>query len=38
LGVAYEKHHKFDLSELLRTIKETSTKEAIAQFKRVFTG
>ncbi len=38
MGVAYEKHHKFDVQELLQTIKETSPKEAIAQFKRVFTG
>ncbi|MCK5895610.1 MAG: dimethyl sulfoxide reductase anchor subunit [Cocleimonas sp.] len=38
LGVAYEKHHKFDVKELLQTIKETTPKEAIAQFKRVFTG
>jgi DMSO reductase anchor subunit len=38
LGVAYEKHHKFDVKELLETIKETSLKEKIAQAKRVFTG
>ena len=38
MGVAYEKHHKFDVQELLQTIKETTPKEAIAQFKRVFTG
>ncbi len=38
MGVAYEKHHKFDVQELLQTMKETSPKEAIAQFKRVFTG
>ena len=38
MGVAYEKHHKFDLKELIQTIKETTPKKAIAQFKRVFTG
>jgi hypothetical protein len=38
LGVAYEKHHKFDVGELLQMIKETTPKQAIAQFKRVFTG
>ncbi len=38
LGVAYEKHHKFDVQELIQTIKDTTPKEAIAQFKRVFTG
>jgi hypothetical protein len=38
LGVAYERHHKFDVKELMQTIKETTPKEAYAQFKRVFTG
>ncbi len=38
MGVAYEKHHKFDIKELMQTIKETTPKEAMAQIKRVFTG
>ncbi len=38
MGVAYEKHHKFDLKELMQSIKETTAKDAIAQIKRVFTG
>ncbi len=38
LGVAYEKHHKFNIEALMQTIKETTAKEALAQFKRVFTG
>jgi DMSO reductase anchor subunit len=37
LGIAYEKHHKFDIGKLLQTIKATTPKQAIAQFKRVFT-
>jgi len=38
MGVAYEKHHKFDLKELIQTIKETTAKDAMVQIKRVFTG
>ncbi len=38
MGVAYEKHHKFDMKELMQTIKETTAKDAIAQIKCVFTG
>ena len=38
MGVAYERHHKFDLKELLETIRNTSLQEKIAQAKRVFTG
>jgi DMSO reductase anchor subunit len=38
MGVAYEKHHKFNIKELMETIKETTSKEVIAQVKRVFTG
>ena len=38
LGVAYEKHHDFDVKELLETIKATTIKEKVSQFKRVFTG
>ena len=38
MGVVYERHHAFKISELLDTIKNTSTKEKIDQFKRIFTG
>jgi len=38
LGVAYERHHKFDVKELIDTIRNTSLEEKIAQAKRVFTG
>jgi len=38
LGVAYERHHKFDVKELIDTIRNTSLQEKIAQAKRVFTG
>ena len=38
LGVVYEKHHAFKLSELIETIKTTSMDDKIAQFKRVFSG
>ncbi|HIO92683.1 MAG TPA: 4Fe-4S dicluster domain-containing protein [Leucothrix mucor] len=38
LGVAYERHHKFDVAELVETIRSTSLQEKIAQAKRVFTG
>ncbi|MCK5902750.1 MAG: dimethyl sulfoxide reductase anchor subunit [Cocleimonas sp.] len=38
LGVAYERHHKFKLGALLKTIYGTSLKEKIAQAKRVLTG
>ncbi len=38
LGVAYERHHAFKLGELLQTLTETSFKEKLGQFKRIFTG
>ena len=38
MGVAYEKHHAFKLSELLETIKTTTVKEKMGQFIRVFSG
>ncbi|WP_457676046.1 DmsC/YnfH family molybdoenzyme membrane anchor subunit [Thiolapillus sp.] len=38
LGVAYERHHEFRLGELLRTVRETSMKEKLDQFRRIFTG
>ncbi len=38
LGVVYEKHHSFNLSELIETIRSTSLNDKIDQFKRIFTG
>ncbi len=38
MGVVYEKHHAFNIKELLETIQSTSMKEKIAQLKRIFTG
>ncbi len=38
LGVAYERHHEFKLSELLQTIRQTSLKDKMGQFRRIFTG
>ena len=38
LGVAYEKHHKFNINELIQTVKETTLQEKVDQVKRVFTG
>ena len=38
MGVAYERHHKFKMGELIDTIRSTSLQEKIAQAKRVFTG
>ncbi len=38
LGVAYERHHSFRVSELLETLGSTSLQEKIAQARRVFTG
>jgi len=38
LGVVYERHHAFKLGELLQTLRETSMKEKVGQFKRIFTG
>ncbi|MBT7408130.1 MAG: dimethyl sulfoxide reductase anchor subunit [Methylococcales bacterium] len=38
LGVAYERHHKFNINELIETVLSTSLEEKIAQAKRVFTG
>lgn len=36
LGVAYERHHKFDVKELIKTIKETSPSDMISHIKGVF--
>ena len=38
MGVAYERHHHFNVKELLDTIKETTLSEKVSQFKRIFTG
>ena len=38
LGVAYERHHKFDVSELMQTIKENSLSDMIAQAKAIVSG
>lgn len=36
LGVAYERHHKFDVKELIKTIKETSPSEMMTHVKGIF--
>jgi hypothetical protein len=38
VGVAYERHHRFNLGELLATLRATSPKEILAQTRRVFSG
>jgi len=38
LGVAYERHHKFDVGELMQTVKENSLADMIAQAKAIVTG
>ena len=38
MGVAYEKHHAFNVGELIKTIKTTSMKQKIAQLRSIFTG
>ncbi len=38
LGVAYERHHKFDVKELVKTIKENSLSDMIAHAKAVISG
>ena len=38
LGVAYPRHHRFDLAALLKSVANTSLQEKLAQVKRVFTG
>ncbi|MGR8979441.1 MAG: DmsC/YnfH family molybdoenzyme membrane anchor subunit [Gammaproteobacteria bacterium] len=35
-GVAYERHHPFDVEALMETIKETSIKDMIAHIKWIF--
>ncbi len=38
LGVVYERHHKFDVKELMQTIKEHSLSDMLAQAKAIVTG
>lgn len=38
MGVVYEKHHAFNIKELIETIKTTSMDDKIDQFKRIFSG
>jgi hypothetical protein len=38
VGVVSERHHKFRLDELLKTIRETTWKEKRDQLRRIFTG
>jgi DMSO reductase iron-sulfur subunit len=38
MGVVYDRHHSFNVSELIDTIKTTSQSEKINQFRRIFTG
>ena len=38
MGVAYERHHAFNIGELLETIKTTTIKQKILQLRSIFTG
>ncbi|CAA6807367.1 MAG: Anaerobic dimethyl sulfoxide reductase chain B (EC [uncultured Thiotrichaceae bacterium] len=38
LGVAYEGHHKFDVKELMQTLKENSISDMLAHAKSIVTG
>jgi hypothetical protein len=38
MGVAYERHHKFDVAELIETIRTTTMKQKYTQLKSIFTG
>ena len=38
MGVAYEKHHKFDVAALLETVRTTTTRQKLAQLRSIFTG
>jgi DMSO reductase anchor subunit len=38
LGVAYERHHKFDVKELMQTIKENSLADMLAHANAILTG
>ncbi len=38
LGVAYERHHRFNLAELFETLRSTSLQEKVAQLKCIISG
>jgi hypothetical protein len=38
MGVAYERHHRFKLGELLETVRLTSIQEKLMQVKCIITG
>jgi len=38
LGVAYERHHKFDVKELMQTVKENSLADMLAHVKTILSG
>ncbi len=38
MGVAYERHHAFDIGELFETIKTTTMKQKFTQLRSIFTG
>ena len=38
LGVAYERHHKFDVKELMQTVKENSLADMFQQVKTILSG
>ncbi|MES0327596.1 MAG: DmsC/YnfH family molybdoenzyme membrane anchor subunit [Gammaproteobacteria bacterium] len=38
MGVAYERHHAFNIGELIDTIKTTTMKQKFSQFRSIFTG
>ncbi len=38
LGVVYERHHKFDVKELIQTIRENTLVDMVAHAKNVLTG
>jgi len=38
MGVAYERHHKFNIAELIETIRTTTMKQKYTQLKSIFTG
>ena len=38
LGVVHDRHHAFNISELLETIKTTTMKQKFAQLRSIFTG
>jgi len=38
MGVAYERHHAFDVAALFETVKNTTMKQKFDQFRSIFTG